>query len=105
MITAGAGTVTISRLLTYLPPGPATVVLTNTGGTANVSGGGNTEAAYLGFGGTIPPNSFAGGVVLPAGGVMSLQTYPGGGITPLYAISAGTTVVSWVISTPQTPGP
>lgn len=73
-------------LVTVVPPGPATVILSNTG----------TDPAYVGVTDAV---SSTNGFPLPAGATVTVPGFPGSAATNLYAISSGTAVVGALIST------
>ena len=73
-------------LIASVPPGPCTVILSNTG----------TDAAAIG---TTDQVTAGNGFPLPTGATVTVPGFPGSAATELYAISAGTAVVGALIST------
>ena len=93
MISNGQGTISASKLMLTIPPGPCTVLLSNLGTASTV---------YVGIGGTAVTS--AQGFPVPSGLVppVTIPGYQGSQGGPLYAVAgAGTAVLAWVISTPS----
>jgi hypothetical protein len=83
-VTAGTSAAT----LCVLPPGPCTVVITNTG----------TVTATVGAG-TVSTLTTSTGTPVPAGGVLPFPLYPGEAPVPLQVITGtGTAVVGFLVT-------
>jgi hypothetical protein len=91
MLTSGAGTVTASSsVLTTIPAGPCTVLLSNNGTASPV---------WAGIGGSVSAES---GLPVPSGITpVTLPVYAGGGGSKLSVVTtSGTATIGFVISTP-----
>lgn len=89
-ITAGQVTLTGSaQEFVVVPPGPCTLIISNTGGAAVTVGTGSNLTTGNGI--TIPNN--APPVAVPG--------YPGSAATQLYVIGTAADTVCWMLSTPQ----
>lgn len=85
---------TAARLCT-VPPGPVTVVLTNTGTAAVAVGVADTVTATNGT----TPNFTPGGALIPVGGSVTISGYPGSAGVTLFGISTAAANVGVFIST------
>lgn len=72
---------TSSALVVTVPPGPVTVVLSNTG---------STNVIYVGTTTNVTASGGNTGFPLPAGATITLPGFPGSQPTTLYAIAAAT---------------
>jgi hypothetical protein len=78
-----------------LPPGPASVTVSNAG----------TATIYLGAGTASP--SVLSGMPVPSGGIFTFQLYPGGGGSTLRAVASagGSSTCGFVVSQSSGLGP
>ena len=82
---------TASALLCSIPPGPCTVVLTNSNVTA-------ADIVYIGTGGTVTAGT---GAPIPSQGSVTLTFPPGTSGATLYAIGVASSVVGVLIANGQ----
>jgi hypothetical protein len=88
VIEVPASVTTAATLVCTVPPGAATVVISNSSGSANQASIGTTSAVTT-----------ANGFPLPVGALITLPGHVGSAGTAIYAISAGTATVGAIIST------
>lgn len=88
VVEVPASVATAAILVCTVPPGAATVLISNSSGSASQAFIGTTSAVTT-----------ANGFPLPVGALITLPGHIGSSGTSIYAISAGTATVGAIIST------